>query len=109
MRIALGTFACLGIESHLGSDVPAAARAALARYLGKLESCSPPIDFPRFRREDAPAEAAVSFELPMDTATQTALTREAVTQGTTVSQLVTHAVLDYLAELDSPDSVRAWA
>jgi hypothetical protein len=109
MRIALGTFASSGIEAHLGDDIAAGVRVALSDYARRLESGPAPIGLPRFIPDCASQEPAIVFDLPVDEDTRATLEREAARQGTTVSRLAVHGVLVYLAELDSPDPVRAWA
>lgn len=100
MKIALGTFACKGVETQLGSDVAAAVRAALADYTRRLKSGARPVGIPKLFRDSASSGAALTLDLPVDAETQVTLEREAARQGTTVSQLATHSVLVYLAELD---------
>lgn len=100
MRIALGTFACSGIEAHLGADVQAGVRAALLHYAQKLKSGRRPLELPLFCRDQSAKEATVSFDLTVDAHTQAALEQEAARQGTTVSKLAVHTVMVYLAELD---------
>lgn len=100
MKIALGTFVCRGIEAQLGSDVAAAARAALADYTQRVEAGLAPTGIPKFFRESAAEDTARTFELPVDADTRATLEREAARQGATVSQLATHSVMVYLAELD---------
>ncbi len=100
MRVALGQFACSGIETHLGEDIPAGVRKALFHYAGKLKTGRRPVAFPRFLADRAPQEAQVVFELTVDADTEAMLECEAQRQRTTTSQLVAHAVLVYLAELE---------
>ena len=100
MRVALGTFACSGIEAHLGADIQAGVRAALLHYAQKLKTGRRPLELPLFCRRDQPTEALVSFDLTVDAETQAALEKEAERQGTTLSQLAVHTVMVYLAELD---------
>ncbi len=100
MRVTLGTFACSGIEAHLGGDVPAGVRKALFHYVGKLKAGRRPTPFPRFLTERAPQEPEMAFDLTIDAETEALLEREALRQRTTISQLVAHTVLVYLAELE---------
>lgn len=100
MRVALGAFACSGIEAHLGADIPAGVRTALFHYAGKLKTGRRPVAFPRFMAEQAPPETQVAFDLPIDAETEAMLEQEALRQRTTISQLVAHSVLVYLAELE---------
>jgi len=100
MKISLGTFACSGIEAHLGSDLAVGVREALADYTHRLDSETPPIEMPRFAHEAAPPRPAKVLDLPVSRETLEALEREASRQGTSVSQLAAHSVLVYLAEID---------
>jgi hypothetical protein len=101
MRVALGTFACTGIETHLGPDIPAGVRAALSRYSGKLKSGQQLLDLPPHCRSEAPQEHQIAFDLMLDAEVESTLEQEAARQGTTASQLALHSVLVYLAELES--------
>jgi hypothetical protein len=100
VKIALGTFACKGVETQLGSDLAAAVRAALADYTRMLKSGVKPVGVPKLFRDSAQPEPALTLDLPVDPETRTTLEREAARQGTTVSRLATHSVLVYLAEID---------
>jgi hypothetical protein len=100
MRIALGKFACSGIEAHLGDDIPAGVRKALFHYTRKLKAGRRPIAPPRFLDDQGAPEAQVSFDLTVDPETEAVLEREALRQRTTMSQLASHTVLVYLAELE---------
>ena len=100
MRVALGQFACNGIEAHLGADIPAGVRKALFHYAGKLKTGRRPVAFPQFLADGAPRESEVAFDLTVDAETEAMLEREALLQRTTTSRLVAHTVLVYLAELE---------
>jgi hypothetical protein len=100
MRVALGKFACSGIETHLGDDIPAGTRKALFHYTRKLKAGRKPIAPPRFLADQAPQEAEIAFDLAVDPETEAVLEQEALRQRTTVSQLAAHTVLVYLAELE---------
>ncbi len=99
MKISLGTFARNGIEARLGVDLPAGVRAALSHFTQRLDSGRPPLGIPPVG-DEAPPELVHAVDLPVDAHTWALLQREATRQGSTVSQLVTHSVLVYLAELD---------
>jgi len=100
MRVALGKFACSGIEAHLGEDIPDGVRKALFHYTRKLKAGRRPIAPPRFLDDQEAPEAQVSFDLAVDPETEAVLEREALRQRTTTSRLVSHTVLVYLAELE---------
>lgn len=102
MRIELGRVACSGIEAHLGGDTEAAVNAALLHYTERLRSGREPIALPSFccDRDNSEAPPAV-LHLAVDPKCQALLKRDAARQGTSVARLAEHAVLVYLAELDS--------
>jgi hypothetical protein len=98
MKISLGTFACMGVEAHLGSDLSAGVRAALADYIRRLGSDSPPLGV--LQLADQAVSPVEVLDLPVSEETSAALEREALRQSTTVSELAAHSVLLYLAEID---------
>jgi hypothetical protein len=100
MKVALGKFACSGIETHLGEDIPAGTRKALFHYARKLKAGRRPVAPPRFLDDSAPQEPAVAFDLTVDPETEAVLEQEALRQRTTIGQLAAHTVLVYLAELE---------
>lgn len=110
MRVALGTFACTGVEENLGSDVPAGVGAALAEYVRLVESGVRPIGIPHFAADASVQGPATSFDLAVDEHTLAVLEREARRQGASVGEVIAHSVLLYLAEVDRltpPGSRRA--
>lgn len=100
VKVALGTFACNGIETYLDADVAAGVRAALSDFTQRLELGLLPSAMPRAPLDAVPVEPAMAVDLPLDERTWHLLWREATRQGTTVDQLAAHSVLVYLAELD---------
>lgn len=100
VKIALGTFACNGIEANLGADVAAGVRAAISDFIQRLESGCAPIALPKDPLGPASAETTTAVDLPLDEHTWQLMRREARRQSTTVAQLAAHSVLVYLAELD---------
>jgi hypothetical protein len=100
MKVALGKLACLGIEAHLGDDIPGGTRKALFHYASKLKSGRRPVSPPRFLDEMTATESAVAFDLIVDSETEAMLEREALRQRMTIGQLAAHTVLVYLAELE---------
>jgi hypothetical protein len=98
VNVELGKLACTGLEGHFGADLTVGARKALLHYAYKLKVGRKPIAAPRFLGAAAPAEA--KFELTLDRATEMLLSQEADRLRINTTQLATHAVLVYLAELD---------
>ncbi len=102
MRVHLGDLARTGLETRVGSDLPAAVNAALVYYVGKLASGRRPVPVPSFLAasgaESTKAQAEV--EVPVDERIEAVVYREASRQGVTPDALAHHAVLIYLAELD---------
>jgi hypothetical protein len=90
----------MGVEAHLGSDLALGVREALANYTRQLNSESPPPEIPRFTAGALSTRSAKALDLPVDEETRAALEREAARQGATTSELATHSVLVYLAEID---------
>jgi hypothetical protein len=105
MRVRLGTFACAGIEAHLGADIEAAVHTALTHYTHGLKAGRAPLGLPPFYCEGAGSGNDVALDLTVDRDSRELLEREAERQGATVSQLATHSVLSYLAELDFIEAV----
>lgn len=99
VKVALGTFACKGIEAHLGVDLSSGVRAALSDFTRRIDSGRWPLDIPAASGRPA-AEPAYAVDLSVDEHTWGVLQREARRLGATVSELATHSVLLYLAELD---------
>ncbi len=100
VKVALGTFACNGIEACLGTDIPSGVQAALSDFTQRISAGKAVVGIPRLAREAPVAEPALALDLPVDERTWAVLEREAARQGATMSQLVTHSVVVYLAELD---------
>ena len=100
MKVALGKFACKGIETHLGGDIPDGTRKALFHYARKLKAGRRPMAPPRFLSDQAPPQGGIAFDLTIDPETEAALEQEALRQRTTVERLAAHTVLVYLAELE---------
>lgn len=110
VKVALGTFACNGIETYLDADIAAGVRAALNDFTQRLESGGRPLSMPDALCDADSAQSATAIDLPLDERTWHLLTHEARRQGTTVAKLASHSVLVYLAELDRltpPDGATA--
>ncbi len=114
MKVLLGPLAKSGLESRVGSNLPAAINAALVYYVGKLNSGRPPARIPDFLKvqgngEDPGAASTADMpvapprpmvEVPVDERIEAALATDAERQGVSLAELAGHAVLVYLAELD---------
>lgn len=90
----------------MGSDLSVGVSAAVAEYTRRLDSDVPPVEIPDLAAH-APAEPVRVVDLPLSRETLAALRREAARQRASVSELVAHSVLIYLAEIDrmTPASV----
>ena len=103
MRVHLGDLARTGLETRVGSDLPAAINTALVYYVGKLASGRRPIPVPAFlvaAGAEERANAQSEVEVEVDERIEAVIYREASRQGATPDALAQHAVLVYLAELD---------
>ena len=100
VKVALGRFACSGIEACLDSDVPSGVQVAVSDFARRIAAGKAPVGIPRLAQEASGDEQGRSVDLSVDERTWAVLKREAARQGATLSQLVTHSVLVYLAELD---------
>ena len=123
MKVLLGPLARSGLETRVGSNLPAAINAALVYYVGKLNSGRPPARIPDFLKvqgnqrseegangsEMEPVPPRPEVEVAVDERIEAALATDAERQGVSWSELAGHAVLVYLAELDligDPDQNR---
>lgn len=100
VKVALGTFACNGIETCLDADVAAGVRAALNDFTERLEAGRLPLSVPEALCDDELGEPTLALDLPLDERTWHLLAHEALRQGTSIDRLASHSVLAYLAELD---------
>lgn len=99
MRVELGELACRGLELHVGRDLQAGVRTALADFLATAEIGGVRVDAPRF---DADREQGrvLPLEVVVDAVDEAALEAEARRQGISISRLASHSVYLYLARLD---------
>lgn len=102
MRVVLSTFACSGIEARLGGDLAAGVKTALRHYARSGGSSAQNVPrFPHFLGEPQVGHPGADLDLTVDPEIQALLEREArETDGVSVEQIATHAVLAYLADLD---------
>jgi len=98
VTVELGKLACTGLEGHFGADLTVGGRKALLHYAYKLRAGRKPVAAPRFLGSPSPIEA--KFDLTLDRESEALLAQEARRLRIDTTQLATHAVLVYLAELD---------
>jgi hypothetical protein len=98
ITVELGKLACSGLEGHFGTDLTGGVRKALLHYTYKLRTGRQPMAAPRFLRPTTEVEA--KFDLELDRVTEAQLAHEAGRLRISMTELSTHAVLVYLAELD---------
>ena len=101
MKITLGKFARTGIEAQLGADIPGAVEKGLLHYTRRLRSGRSPVGVPGFCSEEPLRDPDSEFEIAIGPETRAALEQEAQRQQVPVTQLLTHAVFVYLADLDT--------
>jgi hypothetical protein len=101
MRVALGAFACAGIRTHMGGNatVSAAVEKAVFHYTSRLKAGRSLIDVPSLEGLGT-KDPELLLDLEVVPEIEELLEREADRQGVSVEDLVAHAVLLYLAELD---------
>lgn len=91
----------MGVDALVGGGLAATTGAALDHYAGRLEAMRTIRQYPRFRRGPAVRGEVIDLEPPVSPGTIAALEREAREQNVAFEQLVEHALLVYLANLDS--------
>lgn len=101
LKLALGAFTRAGVDVVVGGGLAATTGAALDHYAGQLEAMRATREYPRFRRGPAARGEVVDLEPPVCAGTIAALEREAREQNVDFEHLVEHALLVYLADLDS--------
>jgi hypothetical protein len=99
VKIALGKFARSGIEELLGSDLHVGVQAALAHYTDRLSSNLKPVRPPDFGWVSV--DGTDTFDLTVAPQLEAALEREALEQRVPLDQILVHAVLVYLADVES--------
>lgn len=101
VKIELGYFATCAMQAHVGADLARGVREAVKHYSRRLESGRKPLAPPAFLCGNDPGESGTALEVPIEAETEAALEREADRQHVTPQQILRHAVLTYLADLDS--------
>jgi hypothetical protein len=99
--IELGQFTRSAMEARVGSDLVAGIRAAVKHYSRRLESGRRPLALPSYFRTAPAADPANALDVPLGSEAEAALEREANRQHVTPQQILSHAVLTYLADMDS--------
>jgi hypothetical protein len=110
MKIVLGTLARSGIEAFLGGDIAAGVQAALGHYAGSgaRDELAPGRRALPCPPEHPPSRVGAELELTLDPEVEAALERGArESGGMSTSQVVAHAVLAYLADLDRASGLGA--
>lgn len=101
LKVMLGAFACLCIESRFGSDVASGVLAALRHYDRRLRSASRPMSIPTFvQATGGKASDAVELRLDLDAGLRRRLEAEAGRQLVDMPRLVGHAVFVYLEDVE---------
>jgi hypothetical protein len=100
MRVTLGAFACAGIRAHMGGNFTAGVETAVLHYTGKLNARRPPIDLPRLENGSEQPPPELVLDVTFAPEVEELLKEEAMRQDASVEDLVSHAVLLYLAQLD---------
>ena len=98
--VELGEFARRAIEARVGSDLSTGLREAIKHYNRRLESGRKPLAPPPFLTDLAP-EPGTAFEVAIGEEAEAALEREADRQHVSTQLILRHAVLTYLADMDS--------
>jgi hypothetical protein len=97
--VELGNFTRNAMEGRLGSDLPSGIRAAVKHYRRRLESARKPLAVPSFLRRAAGSSGG-SFEVAIGADAEATVEREAVRQHVTPQQVLDHAILIYLADME---------
>ncbi len=111
MKVVIGPLAQTGLETRVGTNLPAAVNTALVYYVGKLNSGRRPARFPKFAQMQGEADEGggtgtespglrPELEVEVDERIEAAIHSDAERQGVSPTDLAGHAVLVYLAELD---------
>jgi hypothetical protein len=99
MKVSFGKFVRTSIEAQLGADLESTARMAVVHYERRLKSHWPPVGPPTFLPEANEIDAE-ALELPVDPEMEEFLAREARRNRVTVEEILAHALLVYLADVD---------
>jgi hypothetical protein len=100
IAVTLGSFAREGVEDHFGSDVAAGVRAAVRSFTRRLSTGCPP-RFPSYPDAFVRSGGGAGVEVEVETRDEIALSGFARNRGVGMRDLVRHAVLVYLADLEA--------
>lgn len=101
MKIELGPFARMGVEEQSGTDVANGVHEVLLQYTGGLEELDPGPPPRFFNKRPAAADENVVFMLAVDPKVKAALKEAASRYGMSMQEIVSHAVMVYLAATDA--------
>jgi hypothetical protein len=100
VKVELGYFATCAMQARVGTDLAQGVREAVKHYSRRLESGRKPLALPPFLGSDDAPEEELALEVAIGPETEATLEREADRQHATPQQILRHAVLTYLADLD---------
>lgn len=101
LKVELGPFARLGIEQQSGTDVADGVHEVLLQYTGGLEELDPGPPPRFFNKRPATADEDTVFMLAVDPKVKAALKEAASRYGMSMQEIVSHAVMVYLADADA--------
>lgn len=101
VKVELGYFATRAMEARVGPDLALGIREAVKHYSRRLESGRKPLAPPSFLRGDESPDPETAMEVEIGAETEATVEREADRQHVSPQQILRHAVLTYLADLDS--------
>lgn len=102
VKVPIGTFARSGLEMRFGADIGRAMQTASHHYALRLRSAQRPVGIPGFYPPIEQGEMSTEVDVSLENWTKAQLEQEAGRQGASLPQLLLHAALVYLADLDSP-------
>lgn len=93
----------MAMEERVSSDLAAGIRAAVKHYRRRLESACQPLGLPPRLSSKPASHPATSIDVWLGTEAEEAVKLEAVRLHVTPQDVLSHAVLTYLADLDRAD------
>ena len=102
MKVSIGTFVRSSFETHFGSDVAKVLREACIHYARRLRSGHKPRAVPSlYRGLETGNGSAQAVEFALQDPIRGQLEAEAQRQHVSMDELLLHAALVYLADLDA--------